>query len=475
MDVEVAIVGAGPVGCFLARELRAAGANVVVFEAQRARPPFSKALTMNCRSLEVLDMRGLLSPFLEEGATLPAAHFAALDTRLDLRALDTHLPYTLVLPQRRTEELLERAARELGAPIHFGHALEGFVEDEGGVTLKVAGGGRALDVRAKWVVGCDGARSTVRAGAAIPFEGTGTTMTAFQGDVSLAEPPGVPGVWNDRGGLLIVKQASGVFRVVVTDPTRAHVARDVPPTADELRDSLVRIAGTDFGLAETFWLSRFGNATRLAARYRKGRVLVAGDAAHVHFPAGGQGLNVGLQDAMNLGWRLARVARGRGPDSLLDGYHDERHAVGAALVANTRAQEALLGFTPQTVALRHLLAGVLRNADVNRSLAAMVTGLDVAYDAGEAAHPWAGKRMPNRSLSTPHGPTPTFTLLRSGRFVLLDGGLDAGARARTERAHAEDLDVVPVDLARSVPELGPARGVLLRPDGHVGAVLTSPA
>ncbi|WP_394835579.1 FAD-dependent monooxygenase [Pendulispora rubella] len=462
--IDVVIAGAGPVGCFLARELRLAGAQVVVLEAEEARSPHSKALTMNTRSLELLAMRGLAERFTREGVLLPTAHYAALDTRLALAALDTKVPHTLVLAQRRTEELLEAAARELGVEFRFGHATLALRHDEAGVAVHVRSAAGDHTLRARYVVGCDGARSTVRTAAGIAFPGTDTTMTAFQGDVRLAQPPTMPSIVNERGGMMMVRQADGSCRIVIVDPARMHVSKDCPPTEEELREAMLRIAGTDFGLTETLWLSRFGNATRQASSYRKGRVFLAGDAAHIHFPAGGQGMNVGLQDASNLGWKLGAVLRGAAPEALLDSYHDERHPVGMDVLENTRAQEALTGFTPPIFALRATVADLLRTPEANRRLAEKVTGLAVDYGR-DTARPWIGRRLPD--LPTADGSS-AFQHMHAGHFLLLD---DLGGAQLVEPW----MDRVTIARAKVVgvrPGLEDASAILVRPDGHVAAVLT---
>jgi 3-(3-hydroxy-phenyl)propionate hydroxylase len=244
-----------------------------------------------------------------------------------------------------------------------------------------------------------------------------------------------------------------------------HVAKDCPPTEDELRDSMVRIAGTDFGLTETLWLSRFGNATRHATSYRKGRVFLAGDAAHIHFPAGGQGMNVGLQDASNLGWKLGAILRGAAPESLIDSYHDERHPVGVDVLENVRGQEALIGFTPQILALRKVVAELLQDAEANLRLAEKVTGIGVAYRAGLDAHPWVGRRMPD--LPTADGSN-TFRAMHEGQFVLLDGG--AKLASRLVRPWMDRVTVARANVTGVRPGLEDAGAILVRPDGHVAAV-----
>ncbi|WP_394846120.1 FAD-dependent monooxygenase [Pendulispora brunnea] len=466
--VDVVIAGAGPVGCFLARELRLAGAQVVVLEAEKMRSPYSKALTMNSRSLELLQMRGLAERFMREGVLLPTAHYAVLDTRLALAPLDTKIPYTLALAQRRTEELLEAAAREFGAEFRFAHAVSALHHDEGGVEVHV----RSADegdyiVRARYVVGCDGARSTVRSSAGISFPGTDATMTAFQGDARLAQPPTVTAIVNERGGMMMLRQADGSFRVVIVDPTRMHIPKECPPAEEELRDAMRRIAGTDFGLTETLWLSRFGNATRQAASYRKGRIFLAGDAAHIHFPAGGQGMNVGLQDASNLGWKLGAVLRGAAPEALLDTYHDERHPIGADVLENTRAQEALIGFTPQIAALRATLAELLTAPEANRRLAEKVTGIGIDYGR-DRAHPWVGRRLPD--LPTTDGAS-AFQRMHAGHFLLLDGGVENASQL--VEPWMDRITVAHADVAGVRPGLENAGAILVRPDGHVAGVLNA--
>ncbi|GIF13337.1 FAD-dependent monooxygenase [Actinoplanes teichomyceticus] len=406
---DVVIVGAGPTGLWLAGELRLGGATVTVLEARAERDPNSKALTIHPRTIEILDTRGVVEPFLAEGVRIPDGHFGGLPDRMDFAALDTPYPYTLALPQARTEELLEARARQLGATIRRGCRVTG-----------LAGHGVVLEsgevVAARYVAGCDGVRSTVRAAAGIAFPGTGATTWGWLGDVVLDAPPegGVATIAGPRGGLMVVPLGAGVSRLVGADPSTARPQWPGELTLDELRATVRRIAGTDFGMRDPIWLSRFGNATRQAATYRRGRVLLAGDAAHQHFPTGGVGMNVGIQDAHNLGWKLAAVLTGRAGDALLDTYHEERHPVGAALLAHTRAQTALMtAYTPEGQALRALLSGLITTApDMSRQLAERLSGLDVTYPTG--------RRVGN--LSFPDGTT-LFQRLRGGRHVETEVGL----------------------------------------------------
>ncbi len=407
--LDVVVVGAGPTGLWLAGELRLGGATVTVLEARRERDVNSKALTIHPRTIELLDCRGVVEPFLAEGIRIPNGHFGGLPDRMDFAVLDTPHPYTLALPQARTEELLEQRAAGLGATVRRGCQVTGLVE--GGVELS---GGEV--VTARYVVGCDGTRSTVRTAAGIDFPGTDATTWGWLGDVVLDDPPprGFTSVTGIDGGLMVVPLPGGVHRIVGGDPATNRPEWPGELTLDELRATVKTIAGTDFGLRDPRWLSRFGNATRQAATYRAGSVLLAGDAAHMHFPTGGVGMNVGIQDAHNLGWKLAAVATGRADETLLDSYHDERHPVGAALLAHTRAQTALMtAYTPEGQALRALLSGLIASVpDVSRELAERLSGLDVTYPTG--------RRVPDQRL--PDGGT-LFTRLRAGRHVRTDAGL----------------------------------------------------
>ncbi|WP_033342684.1 FAD-dependent monooxygenase [Catenuloplanes japonicus] len=404
--MDVVIVGAGPTGLWLAGELRLGGATVTVLERREERDRHSKALTVHPRTLEILDTRGLAEQFLAEGLRVPNGHFASLPDRMDFSVLDTPFPYTLILVQARTEELLEERARALGAVIRRGVRVDGLAP--GGVRLA-----DGSVVEGRYVVGCDGTRSTVREAAGIDFPGTDATTWGWLADVVLDAPParGVLTLTGARGGLMIVPMPGGLHRLVGAD---AEPAGTGEPTLDEVRATVTRIAGTDFGLRDPDWLSRFGNATRQAAQYRKGTVFVAGDAAHMHFPAGGVGMNAGIADAHNLGWKLAAVATGRAPESLLDSYHEERHPVGADLLAHTRAQTALMtAYSPDGQALRGVLSEMIATVpDFSRRLAERLSGLAVTYPTGP--------RVPDQPL--PDGGT-LFARLRDGGPVRTAAGL----------------------------------------------------
>ncbi|MTD57615.1 FAD-dependent monooxygenase [Amycolatopsis pithecellobii] len=403
---DVVIVGAGPTGLWLAGELRLGGASVTVLETRPERDPNSKALTIHPRTLEIFDCRDIVELFLGEGIRIPSGHFAALPDRLDFAALDTPYPFTLVLVQARTEEILEARARRMGATVRRNCAVTGLTS--GGVELP-----DGEIVEARYVVGCDGTRSTVRTAAGIDFPGTDSTTWGWLGDVKLDAPPerGFANKAGAEGGLMIVPMPGGIHRIVGGDP---NSDRPGTLTLEELRSAVRRIAGTDFGMRDPAWLSRFGNATRQATAYRKGNVLLAGDAAHMHFPTGGVGMNVGIQDAHNLGWKLAAVVTGRADETLLDTYHEERHPVGADLLEHTRAQTALMTtYSPEGQALRAVLSGLITTApDMSRQLAGRLSGLDVTYASGP--------RVPNLPFSD--GST-LFQRLRSGEHVKTEAGL----------------------------------------------------
>ncbi|MFH8793492.1 FAD-dependent monooxygenase [Streptomyces sp. NPDC017941] len=467
---HVVIAGAGPVGLWLAAELRVGGVQVTVLERSVTPSPHSRALTVHPRTLEVLDCRGVVEPFLAEGLRLPDGHFAALDSRLDFGVLDTPYPFTLAIPQARTEALLAEHARAAGADIRRGHRLTGLAEHASGVRVSVTGPQGPYETDAAYVVGCDGTRSTVRDAAGIGFPGSDATVWGWLGDVVLDAPPAGPvlGHASPRGGLMCVPLPGGVHRFV------GHTPQDQRPdwpgelTFEELRAKVVRITGEDFGMRDPRWLSRFGNAARQAETYRKGRVLLAGDAAHMHFPAGGVGLNVGVQDAANLGWKLAATVRGDAPDGLLDSYHRERHPVGAELIRTTRAQTALMtAYSGDGGALRELLSdAVAAVPEFSRRLAEGLSGLAVAYPADGDAHPLTGRRAPNLRLASG---AELFGLLRAGRYVLLD-------LAGTGRADGPSDAVVhegpPADAGA---DWAGVESVLIRPDGYVARVRTREA
>ena len=471
MDTDVVIAGAGPTGLMLACELRLAGVDVVVVERLAGRTGESRAGGMHARTLEVLDQRGVVDRFLAVGELQSVGHFSGM--WLDFDESESRHPRPLMILQSAVERLLEEWAAELGVRVRWSSEVTGISQDEAGVTVELgtAEGGPAA-LRARYLVGCDGGRSTVRKLSGIGFPGTPATMTALIGDVELPDLP-EDYIWVRRrpgGDFSVISFEPGWYRVITSEYDRV-ADRDDPATFEQLRESLIRLAGTDWGMHSPRWVSRFGDAARQASRYREGRVLLAGDAAHIHFPAGGQGLNVGVQDAVNLGWKLASVVHGHAPDSLLDTYHAERHPVAERVLHNTRAQAALARPGAQTDALRDVFGSLLAMDNVNRYLCGMLTGLDVRYPA-DGDHALAGRRVPDADLATADGIIGIYDLLHAARPVLLDlrgsAGLAAAAKGWADRvdlveARNED-DSWPVPGGHEVP--APA-ALLIRPDGHV--------
>ena len=471
MDADVVIAGAGPTGLMLACELRLAGVDVVVVERLAERTGESRAGGMHSRTLEVLDQRGILDRFLAAGELQPVGHFSGL--YLDFDEFESRHPYPLMILQSVIEQLLEEWAADLGVRVRRSCEVSGIRQDAAGVTVELSTAEAApAALRARYLVGCDGGRSTVRKLAGIDFPGTPATMTALIGDVELPDLP-EEYVWVRRcptGDFSAIAFEPGWYRVITSEYDRV-ADRDEPPTFEQLRESLVRLAGTDYGMHSPRWVSRFNDAARQAARYREGRVLLAGDAAHIHFPAGGQGLNMGVQDAVNLGWKLASVVRGLAPESLLDSYHAERHPVAERVLHNTRAQSALARPGPQTDALREVFGSLMVFDDVNRHLRAMLTALDVRYPV-DGDHLLAGRRVPDAGLKTSDGATRVHELLHAGRPVLLDLRGSAAVAAVAGRwadrvdlveARSED-DHWPVPV---VGEVSAPAALLIRPDGHV--------
>jgi 2-polyprenyl-6-methoxyphenol hydroxylase-like FAD-dependent oxidoreductase len=453
---DVIVVGGGPTGLVLAGELRLHGVHALVLEREREPTRYVRALGLHARSIEVLDQRGLLERFLAHGRQYPVGgFFAAIPARSPDR-LDTAHPYVLGIPQTTTDRLLAERATELGAEVRRGCELVGLGQDAHGVTAELADGTR---LSSRYLVGCDGGRSTVRRLLGVGFPGEPSTVETLLGEMEVAVPPEtVAAVVADvrrthlRFGLGPL--GDGVYRVVVPAEGVAE-DRSVPPTLEEFRRQLRAYAGTDFGVHSPRWLSRFGNATRLAERYRTGRVLLAGDAAHIHPPTGGQGLNLGIQDAFNLGWKLAAAVVGWAPEGLLDSYHTERHPVAADVLDNTRAQMELLSPEPGPRSVRRLVSELIAFEDVNRYLVEKITAIGVRYDVGEG-HALLGRRLRDVGL----GRGRLYRLMHGGRGLLLDqtGRLSvAGWADRVDH-------VVDVSEELDVP------AALLRPDGHVAWV-----
>ncbi|MFF7557439.1 FAD-dependent monooxygenase [Streptomyces olivaceus] len=473
MGESVVVVGGGPTGMWLACELRLAGVRTVVLEQDPEIDPHSRALTVHARTIETFALRGAHEDLLAEGGRIPSGHFAVLDDRLDFRSLDTDFPYTLTVPQARTTELLQRRAVAMGADVRRGHEVTGCVDTGDSVTVSVDGPDGSYVLDAAHVVGCDGTRSVVRRCAGIEFDGTPFTALGALGDVVLDDPPSRPvtSEWTTRGTFMLVPLSGGRHRIVVHSPEDVRDDRPGELTLAELRERVLRVAGTDYGMHSPSWLSRYGNTSRVARHYRKGRVLLAGDAAHQHMPMGGVGLNVGVQDAMNLGWKLAAAVSGRAGEGLLDTYHRERHPVGLDTIEHTQAQTALMSvFSPQGAALRSLLGKLIaERPQLNDALAERLSGLSVAYSPPGRCHPLTGRRAPNLRLSESEH---LFDLLRDGRPVLVDFARAEGFDAAGLPLHGPAALLRRYRCPRPVEQPRAAwagvSAALIRPDGYVG-------
>ncbi|WP_328412788.1 FAD-dependent monooxygenase [Nocardia sp. NBC_00403] len=459
----------------LAYELRLAGVEVALLDGLPARTGESRAGGIHARTMEILDQRGLLDDLLPQGRRIQAGHFGGLP--LDFSDFNTRYPYTLAVLQSVIERELDRRATELGALVQWGSPVVGFHQDATGVEVEVGGPAGPRRIRAAYLVGCDGGRSTVRKLAGIDFAGTDATVTGMIADVELTDPPAQP-FFGQRGGagdFSAVQFEPGGYRLVVQRHDRV-LERGAELTFEDFRDNFIELAGTDFGMHSPRWVTHYGDAARQADRYRVGRVFLAGDAAHIHYPAGGQGQNLGVQDAVNLGWKLAATLRGNASDELLDTYETERHPIAARVLHNTRAQTALSRSGPHTDALRDIMSDLIDMDQVRHRLGLMITALDIRYDT-KVDHPLAGRRVPDADLTTKGGDTRVHTLLRSRRPVLVV--LDGNDVPAIPQWH-DRVDIVTAESRTdrwTVPGVGdiatPA-AALLRPDGYVAWAADEP-
>ncbi|HEU0027449.1 MAG TPA: FAD-dependent monooxygenase [Ktedonobacterales bacterium] len=462
----VVIAGGGPTGLMLAGELALAGVDVAIVERRASQDLIgSRAGGLHSRTIEALDQRGIADRFISQGQVAQVAGFAWIP--LDISDFPTRHNYGLALRQNHIERILAGWVDELGAPIYHGREVTGFTQDGAGVNVELSDG---QSLRAAYLVGCDGGRSLIRKAAGIAFPGWDPSISNLIAEVELAEEPEWGARRDDKGihGLSRLEDGKRV-RVMVTEK---HVGHTNEPTLRDLSEALIAAYGTDYGVHSPTWISRFTDMTRQAAAYRDGRVLLAGDAAHVHYPVGGQGLNIGVQDAVNLGWKLAQVVKETSPQSLLDTYHAERHPVAARVLRNTLAQTALLrGADERIEAVRDTMSELLRMDEPRKRFAAMMSGLDIQYDLGEG-HPLLGRRMPDLDLVTANGPLRAFTLLHDARPALLNLGEpgDFDLTPWADRVQVIDAKYVGT---WELPVLGAVTAptaVLIRPDGYVAWV-----
>jgi len=462
----VVIAGGGPTGLMLAGELALAGVDVAIVERRASQDLIgSRSRGLHARTIELLDQRGIADRFLSQGQVAQVAGFAMI--RLDISDFPTRHPYGLALSQERFEQILAGWVQELSVPIYRGREVTGFAQDDTGVDVDVElSVGQSL--RATYLVGCDGGRSLIRKAAGIEFPGWDPTISNLIAQVEVDQEPEW-GIHRDALGInAFSRSEDGAVGVLVTE---RHVGHTSEPTLRDLSEALIAVYGTDYGVHNATWISRFTDMTRQAASYRDKRVLLAGDAAHVHYPTGGQGLQIGVQDAVNLGWKLAQVVKETSPESLLDTYHAERHPVAARVLRNSMAQTALLRADDRTEALRDTVSELLSMDEPRKRFAAMMSGLDIHYDLGEG-HPLLGRRMPDLDLVTAGGPLRVFTLLHRARPVLLNLG-EPGGFGITPWADRVQLIDATYAGTWELPALGAVAAptaVLIRPDGYVAWV-----
>jgi 2-polyprenyl-6-methoxyphenol hydroxylase-like FAD-dependent oxidoreductase len=471
----VVIAGGGPTGLMLAGELALARVDVAIVERRASQDlPGSRAGGLHSRTIEILDQRGIAERFLAEGKKAQVAGFAA--TKFDISDFPTRHPYGLGLWQKHIERILAGWVSELPVTIYRGREVTGFAQDDTGVDVQVSDG---QGLRAQYLVGCDGGRSLVRKTAGIDFPGWDPSTSALLAEVEMTEEPQL-GIRRTPSGMHalgkveyeikdgeVVYKKGGTVGVMLTE---SQVGTS-EPTLRDLSEGLIAVYGTDYGIHNPTWITRFTDMTRQAASYRKGRVLLAGDAAHIHSPVGGQGLNTGVQDAVNLGWKLAQVVKRISPDTLLDSYHAERHPVAASVLRKTMAQVALMRPDDRIEAVRDVVSELLSMDEPRKRFAAMMSSLDIHYDLGPG-HPLLGRRMPDLDVITPNGPLRVYTLLHDARPVLLNfgepGSLDITPWA--DRVQSIDAQYTGRWELPAIGEVTAPAAVVIRPDGYVAWV-----
>ena len=472
----VVVAGGGPTGLMLAGELALAGVDVAIVERRASQDlPGSRAGGLHSRTIEVLDQRGIADRFLSEGQVVQVASFGS--TRLDISDFPTRHPYSLGLWQNHIERILAGWVGELEVPMYREREVTGFAQGDTGVEVELSDG---KSLRAQYLVGCDGGRSVVRKAAGIEFPGWDATMSALRAEVEMTEEPET-GIRRTPSGMYaigkveyeikggeVIYERGGTVGVMLTE---SQVGNTDEPTLRDLSEGLIAVYGTDYGIHSPAWITRFTDMTRQAAAYRKGRILLAGDAAHVHSPVGGQGLNTGVQDAVNLGWKLAQVVSGISPESLLDTYHDERHPVAARVLRGTMAQVALMRVDDRIEALRDFVSELLSMDEPRKRFAAMMSGLDIHYDLGEG-HPLLGRRVPDLDVVTSEGTVRVFTLLHDAHPVLLNLGKPWGFDVSpwTHRVLAIDANYAGDWELPALGQVEAPAALLIRPDGYVAWV-----
>lgn len=470
----VIIAGAGPTGLTLATELRLGGADVILLEKRPHRGvDGSRAAGMQPRTIEMLDQRGVVDRFLAVGPQSGLGNFAGIF--LNYSVLPSRFPYAINILQAETEQLLEEMAADLGVSVQWSSEVTDVRDTGDAVEVDIATPAGTETLTGSYLVGCDGGRSTVRKQIGVDFPGTDATMVALIGDAVLDEPPQRPMFLERRplGSITVVQFRPGWYRICTSERERAAGA-DGPVTLDELKASMQRVAGTDFGIRDPSWLSRFGDAIRQADQYRVGRVFLAGDAAHIHLPAGGQGMNMGMQDAFNLGWKLAAVLRGEAPDGLLDTYHSERHAADAETLKVIRAQSVLVEPGLRADDLQDMMKRLVGLGEVNDYLGTVQSGLALQYPAA-GSHPLLGRRVPDADITCDGHASRVYELLNQARPVLISFS-DSTDLVRATAPWADHVHTV---SARSVADSWPVPGhesvpapsaILIRPDGYVAWV-----